>query len=184
MPSKVSIGGGNFPASHRDSRDDLGYGRVTPKYHLAKALGGTSFPYWDESEDVECEEVEDELIDDVRAKTTSPQGQDPLAKNKINPFYFAAGNTKLGEGTGTSLSPFPSMYKSRVRTSSGKRPIGRTARADASTMAPTIDPGDRRGWSTMYDADPDADEPIDTLEDLADKRIRECIRLILLGFGE
>ena len=184
MPSKVSIGGGNFPGGPRDSRDDLGYGRATPKYHLKKALGGPTFPYWEESEgmDVDDVEMEDELIDDVRAVTTGPQGQDPLAKNAINPFYYVAGNTKLGEGTGVSLSPFPSMYKSKVQTSSGKRPVGRTARADASTMGPTINLGDPRGWSTMYDEEPDADEPIDNLEDLADKRIRECIRLILQGF--
>ena len=183
MPSKFS--GGNFPKSHLDSRDDLGYGRANPKYHLAKALGGSEFPYWEDSEgmDVEDEEVEDEMIDDVRAKTTGPQGVDPLAKNAINPFYFAGGNTKLGEGTGVSLSPFPSMYKSKVKTASGKKPVGRTARADASTMASTVDPGgDKRGWSTLYGEDPEADEPIENLEDLADKRIRECVRLILLGF--
>ena len=186
MPSKVSIGGGNFPQSHLDSRDDLGYGRAHPKYHVHRDLGGSTYPYWDESEgmDVDDVELEDELEDDVRARTSGPEGQDPLAKMGTNPFYYVAGNTKLGEAmVANSISPVPGMYKNKRRTASGGKLKGRTARADASTMAPTIDPGDRRGWATQYE-DPDSEEPIENLEDLGDKRLRECIRLILLGFGE
>ena len=54
MPqSKVSIGGGNFPSSHGDSRDDLGYGRLNPKYHVPKTLGNDVYPYRDQDEDLE-----------------------------------------------------------------------------------------------------------------------------------
>jgi len=185
MPSKFS--GGNFPKSHLDSRDDLGYGRTSPKYHVHRDLGGSTFPYWDESEgmDVDDVELDDDLdTDAMHSKVSGPQGQDPLAKMGTNPFYYTAGNTKLGEAVVTnSISPVPGMYKNKRRTASGGKLKGRTARADASTDAPTIDPGDSRGWATMYDS-PESEEPIENLEDLADKRLRECIRLILLGFGE
>ena len=179
MPSKFS--GGNFPKA--DTKDDLGYGRIKPRYHVDRALGGSTFPYWDESEGMHVDDVEleDELEDDVRAKTFAPQGQDPLAKNGTNPFYYVAGNTKLGEGMVTnSISPVPGMYKNKRRTASGGKLVGRTARGDASTNAPTFDRGSKNGWSAMpYDEE--SDEPIETLEDLADKQLRECIRLILLG---
>ena len=187
MPSKFS--GGNFPKSHLDSRDDLGYGRANPKYHLKKALGGSTFPYWEESEGMSDEDVdvEDELIDDVRAKSTGPQGQDSLAKNGTNPFYYAAGNTKLGEAmSANSISPVPGMYKNKRRTASGGGLKGRTARADASTMAPTVDSGEHEGWAYLYEPynDDESEEPIENLEDLAIKQVRECVRLILQGFGE
>jgi hypothetical protein len=187
MSSKFS--GGNFPKSYLDSRDDLGYGRANPKYHLKKALGGSTFPYWDESEgmDVDDVEVEDELIDDVRAKSTGPQGQDPLAKRGTNPFYYVAGNTKLGEAmVSNSISPVPGMYKNTRRTASGGKLVGRTARADASTMAPTMDSGEHEGWAYLYEPynSDKSEEPIEDLESLAIKQVRECVRLILLGFGE
>ena len=50
--SKVSIGGGNFPASHGDGRGDLGYGRLNPKYHVPKMLGNDIYPYRDVDEDL------------------------------------------------------------------------------------------------------------------------------------
>ena len=68
-PSKVSIGGGNFPASHLDGRDDLGYGRLNPKYHVPKQLGNDAYPYRDQSEDLDHvdhgfdEEEEEEIWD-------------------------------------------------------------------------------------------------------------------------
>ena len=104
-----------------------------------------------------------------------------IAKGK----FFLTGLRIFSVLTTTSISPVPGMYKNKRRTASGGKLTGRTARADASTMAPTMDPGgDKRGWSTLCGEDPDAEEPIENLEDLADKRLRECIRLILLGFGE
>ena len=84
-----------------------------------------------------------------------------------------------------SISPVPGMYKNKRRTASGGKLVGRTARADASTMAPTIDPGENEGWSYLYEPygeDMESEEPIENLEDLALKQVRECVRLILLGF--
>ena len=36
-----------------------------------------------------------------------------------DPFYYAAGNTKLGEAIGTSISPMPGMYKKRTQAGGG-----------------------------------------------------------------
>ena len=52
-PSKVSIGGGNFPSSHGDARDDLGYGRLNPSGHVPKQLGRSVYPYIEEDEDLD-----------------------------------------------------------------------------------------------------------------------------------
>ena len=155
-PSKVSIGGGNFPASHGDSRDDLGYGRLNPKYHVTKQLGNHVYPYRDQDEDLENVETgvdEEEVWDRMEA----PSGYDP-GGGHYDPFSFAGSNTSLhgpahiGENFAkNSMVPFPKMHRRR-----GNQPIGGTksgtARGEGSTMSATIDTGDRWGWSNpVYD---------------------------------
>ena len=192
MPqSKVSIGGGNFPSSHGDSRDDLGYGRLNPKYHVAKQLGNDIYPYRDQDEDLEDVEtgVDDE---DVWDKMEAPSGYDP-GGGHYDPFSFTGSNTSLsgpshiGENFAkNSMVPFPSMNRRR-----GNQPVGGTksgtARGEGSTMSPTIDTGDRWGWSNPVYKEIDEDfEDRDnyTLKDIANNQaedeLRECIRLILM----
>lgn len=192
MPeSKVSIGGGNFPSSHGDSRDDLGYGRLNPKYHVAKQLGNDVYPYRDQDEDLDDVETgvdEEEVWDRMEA----PSGYDP-GGGHYDPFSFAGSNTTLsgpshiGENFAkNSMVPFPAMHKRR-----GNQPVGGTksgtARGEGSTMSPTIDTGDRWGWSNPVYKEIDEDfEDRDnyTLEDIANNQaeddLRECIRLLLM----
>ncbi len=192
-PSKVSIGGGNFPASHGDGRGDLGYGRLNPSYHVSKQLGRSVYPYieaQDELADVETfldDDEEEEMWDRMEV----PSGYDP-GGGHYDPFSFAGSNTTLsgpahiGENFAkNSMVPFPAMHKNR-----GNQPVGGTksgtARGEGSTMSPTIDTGDRWGWSNPVYKEIDTDlenEYNYTLEDIADEEdaLRECIRLILMG---
>ena len=192
-PSKVSIGGGNFPASHLDGKDDGGYGRLNPRYHTVKMLGNDVYPYRDQSEELDDvdhgfdEEEEEEIWDRMEA----PSGYDP-GGGHYDPFSFAGSNTSLngpshiGENFAkNSMVPFPRMHKNR-----GNQPIGGTksgtARGEGSTMAATIDTGDRWGWSSPVHKEIDTDfenEYNYTLEDIADEEessLRECIRMIIL----
>ena len=71
--SKVSIGGGNFPASHGDSRDGLGYGRLRPTYGM-KSMGN-NYPYTAEEDsdfDWEDADVDEE---DIAAVSIGSKGR-------------------------------------------------------------------------------------------------------------
>ena len=191
-PSRVSIGGGGFPLSHTDARDDLGYGRLHPKYHVEKMLGNDAYPYRDEDEDLEDVDLglDDDTIEAILGLIDQPHDYDP-GGGHYDPFSYAGSNTSLagpahiGEsGQISGLVPFPDMYKSRGRQP-GSRGTG-TARPGGSTMAATIDTGDRWGW-----ANPPLDDLVDekseeehnyTLEDIAakDDPLRECIRMLIL----
>tara|TARA_Y100000592_G_scaffold101103_1_gene185453 strand:- start:2038 stop:2631 length:594 start_codon:yes stop_codon:yes gene_type:complete len=192
-PSKVSIGGANFPASHGDARDDLGYGRLRPKYHVQKMLGNDVYPYRDQDEDLDhidtgLEEDEEEEIWD---RMTPPQDYDP-GGGHYDPFSFAGSNTSLngpahiGEHV-DSMVPIrqQKLYPRKSAMAVGGTKVG-TARGEGSTMSATIDTGDRWGWSNPVYEEIDEDfseEDNYTLEDIAknqEETLRECIRLILL----
>lgn len=192
-PTKVSIGGANFPASHGDSRGDLGYGRLNPKYHLEKQLGNHSYPYRDQDENLDNVDtgMDDDEEEEVWDRMEAPSGYDP-GGGHYDPFSFAGSNTSLhgpssiGENfTKNSMVPFPSMYKNRGSSGAGGTKVG-TARGEGSTMSATIDTGDRWGWSNpVYkEIDEDFEEQDNyTLEDIANNQendLRECIRLILM----
>ncbi len=155
-PSKVSIGGGGFPLSHGDARDDLGYGRLQPKYHIPKMLGNDSYPYRDQDEDLEDVEtgLDDDVLDDLMAMIDQPRNFDP-GGGHYDPFSFAGSNTSLSGPAHISekFSPAPNMVPtiSRKFKKTSQVPVGGTgsgtARGDASTMAPRFDTGDRWGWS-------------------------------------
>lgn len=193
MSSKVSIGGGNFPASHGDSRNDLGYGRLNPKYHVPKMLGNHSYPYRDQDEDLEDVEtgMTEEEEEDLWDRISPPSGFDP-GGGHYDPFSFAGSNTSLsgpsaiGESfASNSMVPFPTMYKNRGASAVGGTKSG-TARGEGSTMSATIDTGDRWGWSNPVYKEIDTDSENEynyTLEDIAsdeEDALRECIRLILM----
>ena len=193
MPSKVSIGGANFPASHGDSRDDLGYGRLNPKYHVEKELGNNVYPYRDQDEDLShvdtglSEDDEEEVWD----RMTGPQDYDP-GGGHYDPFSFAGSNTSLSGPSAISewvdsIAPVrqQKLYPRKSSLAVGGTKVG-TARGEGSTMSATMDTGDRWGWSNpVYDEiDEDSVETDNyTLEDIAsnqEETLRECIRLILL----
>ena len=195
--SKVSIGGANFPASHKDGRGDLGYGRLDPSYHIEKQLGRSVYPYIEEDEDLDDVEtfMDEDEQEEMHDRMSGPSGYDP-GGGHYDPFSFAGSNTLLngpahiGESfgsiasSGNSMVPIPSMHRRR-----GNQPVGGTksgtARGEGSTMAPTIDTGDRWGWSNPVYKEIDTDFESEynyTLEDIADEEdvLRECIRLILM----
>ena len=193
-PSKVSIGGGNFPLSHGDARDDLGYGRLNPSGHTPKQLGRSVYPYIEEDEDLDDVEtfMDEDEEEEMHDRMSSPSGYDP-GGGHYDPFSFAGSNTTLNgpahiseRFAKNSITPFPAMHKNR-----GNQPIGGTkagtARGEGSTMSPTIDTGDRWGWSNPVYKEIDTDfenEYNYTLEDVAsdeEDALRECVRLILLG---
>lgn len=193
-PSKVSIGGGNFPSSHGDGRGDLGYGRLNPSYHVEKELGNHVYPYRDPSDDLEdvdtglSEEEEEELWD----KMSGPHDYDH-AGGHYDPFSFVGSNTLLngpaaiGEtfSPSATMVPKPNMYQGRGKSTIGGMRTG-TARGEGSTMAPTIDTGDRWGWSNPLYKEIDTDFESEynyTLEDIAsdeEECLREYIRHLIL----
>ena len=192
-PSKVSIGGGNFPSSHGDARDDLGYGRLHPSGHTPKQLGRSVYPYIEEDEDLDDVEtfMDEDEQEEMHDRMSSPSGYDP-GGGHYDPFSFAGSNTSLNGPAHisemfakNSMVPFPAMHKGRGQSAVGGTRAG-TARADGSTMAATIDTGDRWGWSNPVYKEIDTDSEIEynyTLEDVAsdeEDALRECIRLILL----
>ena len=192
-PSKVSIGGGNFPSSHGDARDDLGYGRLNPSGHVEKQLGRSVYPYIEEDEDLEDLEtfMDEDEEEELHRMISAPSGYDP-GGGHYDPFSFAGSNTSLngpshiGESfASNSMVPFPTMHKNRGQSTVGGTRVG-TVRGDGSTMSATIDTGDRWGWSNPLQKEIDTDlenEYNYTLEDIADEQddLRECIRLILMG---
>ena len=192
-PSKVSIGGGNFPASHGDARDDLGYGRLNHSGHVEKQLGRSVYPYIEEDEDLEDLEtfMDEDEEEELHRMISAPSGYDP-GGGHYDPFSFAGSNTSLngpshiGESfASNSMVPFPTMHKNRGQSTVGGTRVG-TVRGDGSTMSATIDTGDRWGWSNPLQKEIDTDlenEYNYTLEDIADEEdaLRECIRLILMG---
>jgi len=191
--SKVSIGGGNFPSSHVDDRNDLGYGRLNPKYHVQKMLGNDSYPYRDQDENLDHvdtgmdEDEEDEIWD----RMTPPQDYDP-GGGHYDPFSYAGSNTTLSGPAHISewvdsMVPIrqQKLYPRKLGTAIGGTKSG-TARGEGSTMSATIDTGDRWGWSNpVYrDFEEDSSEQDNyTLEDIAknqEETLRECIRIILM----
>ena len=51
----------------RDARNDLGYGRLEPKFHNQRQLGG-EFPYYEQEDSTGEEPVEDTTSDSVKKK--------------------------------------------------------------------------------------------------------------------
>jgi len=194
-PSKVSIGGANFPASHGDGRDDLGYGRLNPKYHVQKMLGNDSYPYRDQNEDLEdvdtgLEEDEEEEIWD---RMTGPQDYDP-GGGHYDPFSFAGSNTSLNGpshiGENIMKNSIVPMSRQKLYPRLNPAPVGGVGvgiDATGGLGISTNDTGDRWGWSNPVYKEIDTDlenEYNYSLEDVADSEeedtLRECIRMIIM----
>ena len=67
-----------FPAGKGDSRNDLGYGRLTQKYFRDRIHGDPTFPYVEPATDTEDVDVDDEAIAAVHDKLQEPRNYDPL----------------------------------------------------------------------------------------------------------
>lgn len=184
MPNtKIAKSASEISFSRYDSRNDLGYGRTSNKFHKPRSMGG-SYPYVEKSEfDIETEWEDEETHKAIDSKILHHQKSDPYSKKSTNPFYFAAGNTKLSDcffrtdeileevhALSNSLVPIPGMTKKRdnfgggSRTSSGaisNKSFRRTGSEKGYASAPP---------DIKYDKnDNDHDEVIFNLEDLVKK---------------
>jgi len=113
---------GNYaPGSRPDDRAGLGYGQLNPRFHKDRQAVN-SFPYR-EDDDYKDEDVADipiELQDKLRKVIGGYLASDYLAMKGTDPFYYAAGNSKLSDSvTGTSMSPMPGLYKKRMQAGGG-----------------------------------------------------------------
>ena len=172
-----------FSKSFGDSRNDLGYGRLSPKYFKNRIHEDPTFPYIEEPTDTS--EVEDDIASKaaVHTKTQQPRNYDPLPFNDLESQSFVGASSKLGEAT-NALSPIPDLYKNRVRSPSGTKPSyphGPTS-GFSTNSRPT---GDRYGYSTMYGETEEGEDPAYTLEDIAkkqleEKNLRNFVRLMIL----
>ena len=183
---------GKYSHAH-DARNDLGYGRVTPRFHVSRQRGG-SFPYIDpdySADEIDDSEVDEDSIDAIHSKITTlgTTSMDPYAINKTNPFYFGAGNLKLSdcferpdsvllevEAAARSMYPMPHMYKGKKVMFNA--PIGGVSgHSQTITNANPLRTGTTQGWShapvTQVDAEFDEDEAILSLEDLVSLVTRE-----------
>ena len=172
-----------------DSRSDLGYGTLSPKFHLPRSLN-SSYPYQDEDpyEDLDVE-VDDESISSVGKKSLDYSPVDPLSVNSTDPFYFVGGNTKLSDcfwrtdkvllevaAFGDSMSSVPQLNKGKGPSLSGYSSSAPYQGAGGTNYRRT---GTLQGWSkspppvnVVDDEDPDSlDREGDTytLEDMAKK---------------
>ena len=176
MASKVSLGGSNYPSSHLDGRNDLGYGLSSPKFTGdQRSLGSNVYPYNEADTEIDSE-VEDEIDADTWNAVHSKLYEPHQGDGHFDPFTFVGGNRKLSEALGFSssqdISPIRGLYKNRsaaVGTKSG------TARGDGSTNSPKFDKGDRWGWSAPLYQNDDSNDENWTLEDIAQKQIEESI---------
>lgn len=185
---------GKYSHAH-DARSDLGYGKVSPRFHVSRQRG-SAFPYVDpdysadETEDIE---IDVDTIDAINSKisTLGATSMDPFAINKTNPFYYGAGNTKLSDcflrpdkvlsevdTAARSMYPIPHMYKGKGVMFNA--PIGGVSgHSQTITNANPLRSGTTLGWShapkTFVDVDDEFDEEdaILSLEDLVSLVTRE-----------
>jgi len=181
MPTPLT-GKHAFPQSHGDSRDDLGYGRLTPKYFKHRVHGDPTFPYTEEPTDMEDIEVDEDDIDGVINKMQAPRAYDPFPFSDTEGQSLTGPNPHLGEAT-NALSPIPDLYKNRSRHAAGGTAAGYPNGPTDGFTTRSRPTGDRYGYSTMYGEEEEGDEAAYTLEDIAEKQIEEIrtfVRLILL----
>ena len=169
-----------------DDNKGRGYGLTKDTFHKARSANA-QFPYRDDDEyDVSDDLVDDKTVKSVRDKTPIVYKLDPLAYKSVDPFYFAAGNTKLSDcfyrtdevlkevhALGDSMSPIPRLYKGKNKNNfsqpsvsfpSGVRSLKRT--------------GTTRGYASssprlkIDDTPREEDEQIENLADLAAKQTK------------
>ena len=169
--------------SRYDSRNDLGYGRNSNKFHKPRSLSG-NYPYQEESDyDSDTDWEDEESRTAIDSKSPSHKKSDPFSKKSTNPFYFVAGNTKLSDcfsrpddvlaeihAMANSLVPFPAMNKNRTNFSGGSRVASSAISGQTGKLR-----GSKKGFSSSppeikYDKIVnDEDEVIFNLEDLVKK---------------
>ena len=103
-----------------DSRQGLGYGTNTPSGRFDSRQMQSSYPYTDPDEWDLDDEPEDSATDEFVTKILGNYtGQDP--DPYADPFYVAAGNTKMSEiaVSRNSISAIPGAYKQKQAVAGG-----------------------------------------------------------------
>jgi len=180
--TKTPKNSGEVLAYRYDSRSDLGYGRISNRFHKPRA-SGAEFPYKEKPSDEDSSWEDEESGQEIRKKIISPLKGDSFSHKGTNPFYFVAGNTKLSDCfyrtdeviqevfmLEASLVPIPDLYKNR-----GKSAIGSAVSQGAISQKSFQGTGSKRGFASppphLNDLKNDNDDidRIFNLEDLMDK---------------
>ena len=146
-------------ANHYDARDDLGYGRLSTKFHAPRSFDQYAPPVVDDPDAEDA--VADDTYEAVLKKLLGYVPVDSLAKYGTDPFYFVGAATKLKESTARGMVPFPKMYSDRQTVSGGtaqRLPAGPTL-GFRTRIRPT---GTKKGFSQApYPSSPsvEVDEP-------------------------
>jgi hypothetical protein len=106
-----------------DGRTDLGYASTSQKFHSPRAKG-SSFPYSEEVEedDIEELEIEDSTAQRINNKIATPyKSSDHLIGRSIDHSSLVGGNSRvaISEAVAKGLVPFPGMYKKRIQVGGG-----------------------------------------------------------------
>ena len=120
MTQPVSINNLSHGSSRPDSRAGLGYGQMVNKNHAPRQTA-SSYPYKEEDqvEDADVSDIPVDIQNKIRKVINGYLMSDPLDIKGTDPFYYTAGNTKLGEAVGSSIAPMPGMYKKRMQAGGG-----------------------------------------------------------------
>tara|TARA_R100000655_G_scaffold68124_1_gene106369 strand:+ start:1248 stop:1829 length:582 start_codon:yes stop_codon:yes gene_type:complete len=153
-----------------DSRNDVGYGKLNPEFNNPRSFEQYSQPPVDD-EEAELS-IEDETILGVLSKLLNYTPGDPLAYNKVDPFYYAGAATKISElSTAKGMVPFPSMYAKKTGTGTGgsgeSLPFAGPTAGFRSNSRPT---GTKMGFSKApYPDYNEDDEPNYDIDDILSK---------------
>lgn len=172
--------------SRYDARQDLGYGRVSQKFHKPRQMP-KQYPYSRDEDDEASEWHDHETQQAIGKKTLNFYKTDPFAIKGSNPFYFAAGNTKLSDcfyridrvleevhALKNSMSPIPTPKKNRARSG-----LGASINSKSLSHNSYKRTGSRKGFSSSppdlkYDKNVNDDlDSIFNLDDLAKRQEHE-----------
>ena len=179
MTQPASLGNLGHGSSRPDSRAGLGYGQSQNKNHAPRQTA-SSYPYKeeDEFEDVDISDIPIEVQNKIRKVVNGYMMSDPLDIRGTDPFYFVGGNTRLGEASGTSISPKPGLYKKRMQVGGG---VGSPKAFSPGSLQQT---GSTIGYSHPHrslgvDNNLTFDEILDDEEQLPMKKVKAVVKSIL-----
>ena len=167
---------GQRPGLSHDKRNDLGHAVTNDKFHKPRSKQGT-FPYVEETEELEDPDIPFELLKKIHDKMATPyKSNDHLIGRSADKFTSVDGNRRVAlESVAKGMVPFPGMYKKRLQVGGG-------------VSSPTlIRPGQYnrtgtdRGWShapidrhTNIEYDED-----NTVDDISLEKVRKLVRSVL-----
>jgi hypothetical protein len=177
----------SFGRPHDDNKGS-GYGLTKNVFHKPRR-SNSSYPYIDEDQldDNSANAFEDEETEKaINSKVLTVYKTDPLAYKSVDPFYFAAGNTKLSDcfyrtdkvleeinALGDSLSPASNLARTKKKNYFVQR--GDSFPSGIGSLKRT---GTTRGYASssprlkIDNENREEDQGIENLADLADKQTK------------